>query len=222
MITFKSKTKSLNSYVEMGVQFGRKQKREPFESYSEFEHELENIQSSSSVNYDNQETAWRQFAENCGYDGLKELANAVAKLMGPDEIGFYGMEGLAALSGNKILMDKCDYGEVGESDHLIMSMFYGGSRMKQWKKYAKDYITPQIFIEELKNANNFGTMDYRGPQQVIIMSNNVVKVEFSGNVHSDTEENKKAFLAMLENGDDLFDFNIAEEMESNTWTIMIK
>lgn len=255
MITFKGKDKTLNSYVEMGVSFGQGEKGDPFEDFTSFEHAVRTekisddqtkdedkntddlfkapeqrksnlIKSSSHCEYNNQEEAWRKFATKHGYDGLKDLANAVTKLNGPDAETFCGMEGLAALTGNKELLDSSDYGNAGELDQLITSMFYGGGRLKQWKKYAKPYITPLTFINELMNADEYDSLGYTtGVEKVEQVNKNTVKVYFGGEKYRSSvplDEGKKTFHKMMEDGDELFDFSIAEDFESNIWTITVK
>jgi hypothetical protein len=235
MITFKAQEKKLASYItEMGVNFGQGEKGKSFEAFSDFEHATyqadPSIQSSSGVNYANQEEAWRKLAVKYGYDGLKELAATVVKLMGSNVEDFHGMEGLAAASGNKDLLDYCDYGNVGQVDYLITSMFYGGARMKQWKKYVKPYITPQIFIEEMKNADEYSDLQTRyNISNVQVVDNKTIKVFFGSDRNTDSEmtntnsdDGKKEFHQTLENGDELFDFSIAENFESNVWTIRVQ
>jgi len=243
MIEFKNNEKTLNSYVEMGVKFNTGEKRDQFQTYSDFQNAIhENykedkgiqIKSSSHVEYDNQEAAWRKFATKYSYDGLKELANAITKLSSAEEEGFSGMEGLAALTGNKELFDNSDYANVGSGDQLITSMFYGGNRMKQWKKYAKPYIKPQTFVDELSLADDYDSLTYEyGIEKVERINGNTVKVYFSGTnsynsatgqteKNPDTAGSKKKFHEVLENGDELFDFNIAEDFDSNVWTISVK
>ena len=238
MIKFKNTEAKLAEYVEMAVKFGSKVKNENFEDYASFEHAIREtrngdamIKSSSNVNYDNQEQAWRAFAEAYSYDGIKDLANSIAKLMGTDDNDFKGMEGLAAISGNKVLMDRCDY-NCQKGDQLVVSLMYGGGRLKQWKRYAKPYITPGIFIENLSESNDFDSLGIEFDMKKL--SNNSFSITFReeqrylGNHPQDPvggqggDAAKKAFQEILENADELFDFNIAENFESNTWTITVK
>jgi hypothetical protein len=222
MITFKASDKKLEEYIEMGIKFGTAQKGDKFEDYGAFINavmEDPTIRSSSAVNYDNQEWAWRKFAERYNYDGLKELANEVVKLLGTEDDTFPGLEGLAVYSDNKKLLEISDYAQVGDRDQLLVSMFYGGNRMKQWKKYAKPYITPQCFINELMTSVDFDndvTYDINAEK----VDNTTVKVYFD--TDDDNNDTKKRFYQMLENGDELFDFHIQEEYVSNIWTITVQ
>jgi hypothetical protein len=232
MITFNAKDKKLENYIiEMGVTFETGGHRDPFESLDDFIHEVNEtyrsdskedvIKSSSECEYNTQEGPWRKLAYRCGYDGLKELANAVVKLMGTDKhIACPGIEGLAALTGNKVLMDACDYGYTGKADQFVVSMFYGGNRMKEWKKYAAGYITPEAFINEMVNLDSYGPSDVYGFDSVIPIGKNMIRVVF---IQSEQTNNKKTqFHKALENADSLLDFGIAEKFESNVWTISVK
>lgn len=228
MIEFNANKKKLSEYItEMGVRFGQGETREPFEDYRDFLSTIakSNIKSSSMVEYDNQENEWRKLANNCGYDGLKDMAAAIVKLTdaGDLEEGFDGLEGLAVEAANKELMAASDYANVGSGDQLLVSMFYGGNRMKQWKKYAKPYIKANIFIEELKNWDQYGLaenenmrIEFTSPTSAIIYFNQGI------NVNQTNDEAKKRFHRALENGDELFDFTIVEEFESDKWTLKVK
>jgi hypothetical protein len=235
MIEFSAKNKKLENYItEMGVTYGQGHKRDPFESFDDFQKAVydSDIASSMDCDYDPQEAKWRKFAENSGYDGLKELANAVAKLAGTDpHAQFPGIEGLAVLTQNKALLELCDYANVGNYDIFITSMFYGGNRMKNWKKYAKPWITPQVFIDELVEAvDNLSTIDVISTVEKV--GKNIVRITFGSekaqntpndvNSFSAEDENKKTDHKALEAAEGLLDFSIAEKFESNVWTIAVK
>jgi hypothetical protein len=224
MIEFNGKYKKLSEYIEMGVSFNQHQPVQKFEEYNDFLNALAHskIKSSMIIGYNNQETEWAKMAQENGYSSIKELANHVAEL-GGDSIeydAFEGLEGLAVLSGNKTLMGACDYSKVGKFDLLIVSMFYGGQRLAQWKKYAKPYITIEKFMNELDNAHNWDV--YFGCSVKITSEHSfVVQFETRGPVTL-VENNKKDFYKMLENMDGIFDFAIAEDFGDSKWTISVK
>lgn len=222
MIKFNAENKKLNDYMEMAVKFGAS--GEPFERFEDFYNALSQqggkdtaIISSSGVDYNNQEEKWKTFADKYGYDGKKELANAIAKMINES---FPGIEGLAALSGNKTLFEYSDYNMNTNADHLIMSLFYGGNRLRQWKQYAKPFITPNNFIEQLINAHDFDAIEFL--PRIQRESQNVVKIIFEDDFDSTDDTQKKRMLKLLENADGLLDFKIAENFEAPTWTITIK
>lgn len=227
MIEFKNSNKNLEDYLEMGVNFGAGERGEQFESFGDFYNAVINnrqtsdtaILSSSAVDYDNQEDKWRKFADKHGYDGKKELANAIVKVATADDLdgGFPGMEGLAVVTGNKQLLDASDYAcNKSYSDQLIVSLFYGGKRLKQWKEYAKPYLTPSIFIEEFINAMEYSMLHF----EINTLSTSPGKLIIGFNPGDSNSKDK--VLELFEAADTLFDFAIAEQKESDTWTVSIK
>jgi len=219
MIKFNVENKKLEDFMEMTVKFGAA--GEPFENFKDFLNAVYNysgdLRSSSGVDYDNQENEWKTFADKYGYDGKKELANEIAKLMEDSEDVFPGLEGLAALSGNKKLLDLSDYSINPNTDQLIMSLFYGGNRLRQWKQYAKPYITAEKFIEQLINAYDFDTIEWI--PHISKETLHVFKIHFEDD---NEESDKNKMLKLLENADGLLDFKIAENFEAPTWTVTVK
>lgn len=229
-ITFKDlEGKKLSDFMEMGVSFG-KGEGEKFESWGDFEDAIyeSKVKSSQYCDYDNQELAWREIANAHRYDGIKEMVGEIMKLASNPIDTFPGMEGLAAISGNPKLMEACDYGNIGSGDAVVMSMFYGGPRMKNWIKNCKDKIQPQHFVDELKDSDEMGQISMFGISNIEDMGGGKVKVSFgddsSGAYSSSPEkqEGKDEFHKLLVNGDGLFDFEIAENADSDVWTIKIK
>lgn len=215
--------KSFHDFMEMGVKF-KAGKGEQFQTLDEFTAALDEfgkMKSSIFCDYDDQESAWREFANLYKYDGIKELASAVERMAkGFENLAFEGLEGLAALSGNKRLLDYSDYGHIGVFDFMVMSFFYGGKRAKQWIKNAREAMTPALFISEL---DQFLDRMY-GPEYLFkSISENKFQIEFQrGGGGHDPDGIKDEFYKLLENADSVFDFEIAEDRDSDVWTVTVK
>ena len=181
-----------DEYLEMAVNLRDNTALDDDDFVSRIRHE--GIKSSSAVLYDNQEDKWRAVADELGMT-LAQLGAAAAKLDKP----FEGLEGLAVLSGNKALMDMCDYSHPGDTNQFITSMFYGGKRAEQWIRYARNVDADALF-DELKQDMDWGAVNTEATSIEGDCGNFVATFN--------SKKSAKAFAAALELMDKWFDFDI--------------
>ena len=176
-------------------------------------HGSEEIRSSSNAEYDDQKNTWEKLARQIGFENAgamaKWLAHYYVEKSGEAE-DFDGIEGLATSTNNHELLQWTDYA-AGNGDQMVMSFLYGGKRCAQWVKWAKSYMTVHNFIIELQQYTEWNGEDF----DVMVMDNEQIQIDINN------DRGRKEVKTIFDNADPVFDFEIDEPEESDSWTVTI-